>query len=172
MPLTNVARDATALPFVATLALLATLLVSAGCSQGLYRKDLVQPGSPEGKACLQRCELPKSQCRQRQQARETECGQIYAVAKAEYASCVKSGTAKCRAPYTCLGADLSICDQEYDDCFAACGGQIERRLQVAAADKTIVKSGAGAGSAATAETGENPGAGAAAGSRPAKMDPP
>jgi hypothetical protein len=168
MPLTTVARDATALPFVATLALLATLLVSAGCSQGLNRKDLVQPTSPEGQACLQRCELPKSQCRQRQQARENECGQIYAVAKSEYVSCVKSGTAKCRAPYTCLGADLSICDQEYDACFADCGNQIERRLQVAAADNTSVKTGAGTESTATAETGEKPGGEA----RPAKMDPP
>jgi hypothetical protein len=167
MPLTTAARAA-ALPFAATLALLAILLLSTGCSQGLYRKDLVQPTSPEGKACLQHCELPKAQCRQRQEAREKECAGIYAVAKADYESCVKSGTAKCRAPYTCLGADLGICDQEYDDCFAACGGRVERRLRTTAA----ANANATAERAAPAPTGGKPSAGAAAGSTPAKMDPP
>jgi hypothetical protein len=171
MPLTTATRDAAPL-LAATLALFATLLVSAGCSQGLYQKDLVQPTGPEGKTCLERCELPKTQCRQRQEARERECGEIYAVAKADYESCIKSGTAKCRAPYTCLGADLSICDQQYDDCFAACGGRVERRLRAPAVEQPEKKTGANTGSTAPASAGENPSAGATAGSTPAKMDPP
>lgn len=170
MSLTTAARAA-ALPFAATLAFLAVLLILAGCSQGLSRKDPVQPTGPEGKVCLQRCELPKTQCRQRQEAREKECGEIYAVARAEYDSCVKSGTANCRAPYTCLGADLSICDQEHDDCVAACIDQMARRLPAAATEKPT-KAGADTGGAAPAESGDGPSARAAAGSTPARMDPP
>ncbi len=172
MPLTTAARDAVALPFAATLALLSILLVAAGCGQGLYQRDLVRPTSPEGKACLQRCELPKTQCRQRQEAREKECGAIYAIAKADYESCVKSGAATCRAPYTCLGADLSICEQEYDDCFAACGGRVERRLWASAAERPAEKAGASAGSGSPIPSGQNSSVGTAVGSRPSTMDPP
>jgi hypothetical protein len=165
MSLTTAAR-------AASLAFLAVLLMSAGCSQGLSRTDPVQPASPQDKACLQRCELPRTQCRQRQEAREKECGEIYALARAEYDSCVKSGTARCKAPYTCLGADLSICDQEYDDCFAACRDQMARRTPAAATEKSAAKAGAGTGGAAPAESGDRPGADSATGSTPARMDPP
>jgi hypothetical protein len=172
MPPITAARAA-ASPIGATLLLLATLLGSVGCTQGLFHRYAIDPASPEGKTCVQKCELPKAQCRSRQESREKECGQIYAIAKSEFDLCVKSGAARCKAPYTCLGADLSICDQQYDDCFAACGGRIEQRLR-AAGDRDGGQSAATA--AATASVGGNPGTASAAAptpkTAPAKMDPP
>jgi hypothetical protein len=166
MPPITAARAA-ASPIGATLLLLTTLLGSAGCTQGLFHRYAIDPASPEGKTCVQKCELPKAQCRSRQEAREKECGQIYAIAKSEFDLCVKSGAARCKAPYTCLGADLSICDQQYDDCFAACGGRIERRLRASGGDQ---------GDKQSAATGSNSGAEHAAapapGIAPSKMDPP
>ncbi len=168
MPQTAAARDAVALPLAATLLLLAILLGSAGCTLGPAKPEPVSPTSPEGKACLQRCELPKTQCQQRQEARETECGAIYATARADYDLCIKSGSARCKAPYTCLGADLSICDQQYDDCFSDCAGRAERQQQPAGGGETASQAGATAEPEATGHTGGARGAGAI----PAKMDPP
>jgi hypothetical protein len=48
---------------------------------------------------------------------------------ADYDSCAGSGARNCVRPVTCLGPDMSICEQEYDICFTDCGGLVEKRLR-------------------------------------------
>ena len=145
---------AAARPMAATLLLLATLLGTAGCSQGLFQQDLVKPDGPEGKVCLERCELSRSQCQTRQKVRETQCQERFAAAQADYQDCIKSGSGNCRAPFACLGADMSICDQQYDDCFTACGGRVERRMRSIGASPTAA--GSDTPSASASAPGESP----------------
>ena len=116
-------------PMASTLLFLATLLGTVGCSQGLFQQDLIKPDSPEGRRCLETCERPRTQCQERQKVRETQCQERYSAAQSAYEDCTKSGIGNCRAPFSCLGADTSICDRQYDECFTACGGRIERRMR-------------------------------------------
>jgi hypothetical protein len=113
------------------LGVLAILTLLTGCSHGLYETRMIAPASSDGQPCLGRCDLAKTQCIQRQETRERACAQWYTEAKQEYDTCSAGGraAARCRAPVACLGADLGICDQEYEGCFTACGGQVERRLR-------------------------------------------
>lgn len=146
--------------------LIAALIALGGCSQGLYQRESVPPAGAQAKECLGRCDLIKTQCRQRQEARETECGAIYAVAKSEYDLCVQGGAGRCRAPYTCLGADMGICDREYDDCFTLCGGRIERRIQPFAPSRPGAPASAESGGAPAAGVGEQAARGQDFGSAP------
>lgn len=121
-------RASTRIGFFALLAVLLTALLG-GCAEQLYDRQLVQPTGADGKECVANCELPKEQCRQRQIAREDECNRYYTPAKADYDLCVRNGASNCTAPDTCLGADMDICDQQYDDCFQACGGRVEKKMR-------------------------------------------
>lgn len=105
------------------------VVVLNGCAEGLYDRQLVQPTDAQGRDCVAGCELPKSQCEQRQRAREEECQRFYAPAKADYDLCVRNGGANCSPPDTCLGPDMSICQVQYDDCFQACGGRVEKQMR-------------------------------------------
>ncbi|HYN79836.1 MAG TPA: hypothetical protein VES73_18800 [Lamprocystis sp. (in: g-proteobacteria)] len=127
MPLPHTARtsyrQARLLPVFAMLALL------VGCTQDLHKTEMIAPGQPDSATCLGRCDLLKTQCRQRQETRERACADWYAAAEQDYRQCRTSRAATCRTPTRCLGADLSICDQEYEGCFTACGGRVERRMR-------------------------------------------
>lgn len=133
MPLLHTARATRHLARLT--GVIAMLLLVTGCSRGLYTTRLVAPAQPpgqsEGPTCLAHCDLLKTQCRQRQETRERACGDWYAAARKDYDLC-RGGTAKggCRAPDTCLGADMGICDQQYEGCFTACGGRVERQLRL------------------------------------------
>jgi hypothetical protein len=105
------------------------IAVLSGCSPSVYETRLIPPGEPEGQACLARCDLLKTQCRQRQETRRSECQTRYAAAKSDYQMCLSNRARNCRAPDTCLAPDLSICDQQYEACFANCGGRVERELR-------------------------------------------
>jgi len=109
------------------LGLVALLALLAGCSLG---RDSPQPHIPTGQAgqtCSARCDLQKTQCQQRQQVREQGCNQHYTSALADYALCVKERARNCRAPYTCLGADLEICERQYQPCLTTCTERSERQ---------------------------------------------
>ena len=127
MPLPHTARaiyrQARLLGVVAMLGLL------VGCSQGLRETQLIGPAQPESQSCLGRCDLLKTQCRQRQETRERACAEWVAAAQHDYDLCRTGKAGHCRAPTSCLGADFGICDQEYEGCFTSCGGRVERRLR-------------------------------------------
>jgi hypothetical protein len=106
---------------------LAATLV-AGCADGLYQRTLIPPTDPQAQECLGRCERLRENCRERQVYRERECEARFSAARADYDLCTAKGAGKCAAPEKCLGADTSICAQEHQDCFAACGGRVEKRF--------------------------------------------
>lgn len=106
---------------------LSTLLV-IGCSNGLFAQRPSKPAQPVNQACAQSCELLKTQCQQRQEYRERECGTQYAAARKDYDQCRGSNAGHCKAPDTCLGADMSICDRELADCVRACGNRAEPQI--------------------------------------------
>jgi hypothetical protein len=114
-----------ALPLAAVLA--AGLI--AGCADRLYEQKLINPEGSSNQACLDRCARLRDECEARQTMREQECADRVAVAKADHGSCSGGGAGPCAAPESCLGADMRICQSQHEDCFTACGGQVERRLR-------------------------------------------
>ncbi len=105
------------------------VMLLGACTPKLYETRLIPATGPEAETCLQHCELPKTQCQQRQETRERSCEERYTAARADYDVCIANKSPNCRAPVGCLGVDLSICDRQYTDCFADCGGRIEKRLR-------------------------------------------
>ncbi len=96
-----------------------------GCGHWPFEKQSSSPAQPASQDCRAHCDLQKTQCQQRQQTREQGCAQHYTSDKVNYDLCVKAGNHNCRAPYTCLGADLGICQQEYEPCLSACSAYRE-----------------------------------------------
>ncbi len=127
----------------------ALLALVVGCSQGLYEKRLIAPDASQGQTCRNRCELLKTQCRQRQDTRERACRDWHAEAKADSDLCRGGGSANCRPPETCLGADMTICDRQYEDCFITCGGRIEKRIKISPDTKSKTETAAAGKAAAT-----------------------
>lgn len=101
-----------------------------GCAGGLHEQKLIQPEGPSSHACLARCDRLKDECEARQNLREDECAARLAAAKSDYELCVAGGSPRCRQPESCLGADMSICERQYDECFTACGGRVEKLLRL------------------------------------------
>lgn len=100
-----------------------------GCAGSLHEQKLIQPEGASSQACLARCDRLKDECEARQNLREQECAARVAVAKADYEVCVVSGSTPCSQPESCLGADMSICQGHYEECFTACGGRVESQLR-------------------------------------------
>ena len=110
--------------------------VLAGCAIGPNKRTLIPPSTSEGQACLPKCDLIRTQCEGRQQGREQECLQRYATAKSEYDLCIQSGSESCKEPEPCTGADMGICRIEYDECFTACGGRVEKGFAMTPSGRT------------------------------------
>lgn len=109
-------------------ALLAIGLV-AGCADWFYERRSIPPEGTSSQACLERCARLLGECEARQTLREEECAARVSAAKAHGEACLRSGSAPCPPPGSCLGADMSICRQQSEECILACGGRVERRLR-------------------------------------------
>lgn len=96
----------------------------AGCSH--LQRGKPESSGPEFQARQERCKLAKKQCQLRQETREQDCTADYALVKSDYDQCVKNNTCKCRAPIGCLGADMGICDQQFESCMAECGRSLSQ----------------------------------------------
>lgn len=91
----------------------------AGCSH--WPSGKTESGDQAAQVRLERCKLAKKQCQQRQETREQDCAADYKLVKSDYDQCSKKGTCQCRAPIACLGADLGICDRQFESCMSECG---------------------------------------------------
>jgi hypothetical protein len=103
--------------------------VIAGCADRLYEQRLIQPEGTTSQSCLDRCARLQEECEARQTVREQECGERAAASEGDKASCSGGGSGPCPPPESCLGADMSICQRQYEECFSDCGGRVERRLR-------------------------------------------
>lgn len=123
--------------------------LTTGCADALYERRLIQPTTPDGESCLPKCDLIRSQCEGRQAGREQECGERYAVSKSHYDLCAQTDAKDCKDPDPCPGADMGICQTQYEECFTECGGRVERSLadplQPRTADPTSADATSGAG---------------------------
>ncbi|MFD2110487.1 hypothetical protein [Thiorhodococcus fuscus] len=94
-----------------------TLIAITGCQS--------QPSTPTVKnaasACMERCELAQSQCAARQELREQEC-QTHVLSPTVTSDNACQGTAygRCLEPVDCLGADMGICETQYQECARTC----------------------------------------------------
>ncbi|WP_295458454.1 hypothetical protein [uncultured Thiodictyon sp.] len=113
------------IPAIGAVAMVALL---AGCTGDV---PLLRAGGPGDQHCRDECNVLKTQCQQRQQNRELGCAAGLKVAAADGGQCRKPGVRNCGEPYTCLGADMSICQREYLPCAKACGGSGEPRPNAA-----------------------------------------
>lgn len=134
--------------------------LAAGCTPGLFATPTPRPSAPPAESCVARCGLQKSQCQARQETREQGCKENFARGQADYDLCrAARQSRKCLPPVTCLGADMRICDRQFEPCIADCGGPRNRPSAVADSDTTAPELvadaaavAAGAGTAAPAGT--------------------
>lgn len=101
----------------------------ASCADRLYEQRLIQPEGTSGQSCLDRCARFQEECEARQTVREQECAERVAASEGDRGSCADKGSGPCPPPESCLGADMSICQRQYEECFSDCGGRVERRLR-------------------------------------------
>jgi hypothetical protein len=112
------------------------ILASTGCANRLQERQLLPPTDPQAQACLASCELSRTQCDGRQRARETECRTQYERLTADLDACLATPGALCLRPDSCVGADMSICTIQYEECVVGCGGTVETRFSITGAPST------------------------------------
>ncbi|MFO1152648.1 MAG: hypothetical protein U1E42_03125 [Rhodospirillales bacterium] len=100
------------------------VLIAAGCTPVRY--EYTEPATAEGRTCTDRCAGPRQTCESRVQIMAQKCHANYQVQMAQYSMCKQSGRRLlCLAPDACPEPDDSQCILDFNDCFAACGGQIK-----------------------------------------------
>lgn len=110
-------------------ALLAIGLIT-GCADRFHERRLIQPEGAGSQACLERCARLQGECEARQDHREKDCAERVSAANADQDTCRSGAAGPCVTGGSCLGADVSICKQQYEECFSACGGRVEQRLRL------------------------------------------
>lgn len=123
-PRRNAMFPMTQIPKRIQIPILSALLLAValgGCVASIPGLD-GQRASPEvtPSACLEACALAKAQCEQRQQLREIECVKQQQQLRANYEDCLASGSAVCLRPDRCIGADLRLCEHQWQQCRERC----------------------------------------------------
>ena len=93
-----------------------------------------QPAFAPDTACVDRCNLLKTQCEQRQQAREQFCQDQSAQFQPRPDHCDNMPRGHCVQPIECLGADLGLCRSAHEDCLMACRQPSSPPLKAAKTD--------------------------------------
>jgi hypothetical protein len=101
--------------------------VLAGCGPQIVY-DYAPPQTPEGRACAIQCHSSAALCRQMQQNTYQQCQNTYNLMLQNYNACRENGGKHCSMPSICSSPSTSICDQNYRECFAACGGKVTSRV--------------------------------------------
>ena len=107
--------------------LLALLLALTGCGPRIVY-DLTPPETPEGRACTVQCQSSAALCRQMQQNVDQQCQNNYTLMLQNYQACRDSGSDRCVLPSSCTSGSTAVCDQNFRECFAACGGTVTARV--------------------------------------------
>lgn len=98
----------------------------AGCGPQIVY-DFVPPESSEGRICTSQCQNAATNCRQMKQIVNQQCQNNYSAMQQNYNACKESGAKHCVSPTPCPYNSTSECDQNYRECFAACGGTVIAR---------------------------------------------
>jgi hypothetical protein len=111
-------------------------IAAAGCTNQLQERIVIPPTDPQAQACVASCELSRSQCEQRQRAREDECRMYFEQLSADYDACLATPGALCVRPETCPTADMTICTIQHEECIVGCGGSVEKPFSLLRAPAT------------------------------------
>ncbi len=144
--------------------------LAIGCTTDVFRTTTTRPVAPPAESCVARCNLQKSQCQARQETREKGCQDNLARGKADYEQCRTAAIRQCLPPVTCLGADMSICDRQYEPCIADCGGPRDRNPAGADAARATEPEAVADSAVVTAGTGAAPPPGAVQTALPRKTN--
>jgi hypothetical protein len=104
--------------------LLASVLIGCG-PQIVY--DYLPPESEVGRACTAQCQIGANNCRQMKQMANQQCQNNYNAMQQNYNACKATGAKHCVGPTPCPYSSTSECDQNYRECFSACGGTVIAR---------------------------------------------
>lgn len=107
--------------------LLMVMIGLAGCGPQIVY-DFIPPESDAGRICAAQCQSTATSCRQMKQMVNQQCQNNYNAMQQNYNACKESGAKHCVGPTPCPFNSSSECDQNYRECFAACGGQVIARV--------------------------------------------
>lgn len=102
------------------------IVLLAACASG--PKEYLEPTGGEAEACLQYCQVERSDCREAAREQHLECEARYRYHYREWRYCVSQrGERACvsRKPFACPAPRYRSCSVNYDRCFIGCGGQID-----------------------------------------------
>jgi hypothetical protein len=102
------------------------LAMVAGCGPQIVY-DYVPPESNEGRICAAQCQNTATNCRQMKQMVNQQCQNNYSTMLQNYNACREAGAKHCIGPTPCPYNGTTECDQNYRECFAACGGTVTAR---------------------------------------------
>jgi hypothetical protein len=102
------------------------LMVVSGCGPQIVY-DYVPPDTNEGRVCAAQCQSTATNCRQMKQMVSQQCQNNYNAMLQNYNACREVGAKHCVGPTPCPYSSTSECDQNYRECFAACGGTVVAR---------------------------------------------
>lgn len=111
---------------------LAIALLLAGCASQPVDYKLVPPTTPEGEACVAKCDEQRKSCNESLQNQFEVCQTQYREDMSIYTRCRNSSLGpapgsqfSCNIPRACQLPSGESCDEAYRACFKACGGTVE-----------------------------------------------
>jgi len=84
------------------------------------RPPVLLPIAALDATCVSRCARAQTQCEKRQQLRETECQQQFSPTQTQHNDCIANQQPGCLQAVACLGADLSLCKTQHQECLRTC----------------------------------------------------
>jgi hypothetical protein len=106
------------------------ILIFSGCANQFEERRLIAPEDPQAQSCVAECDRKQQQCEQRQGLREEECRSHYDRLTSDLDACLATPGALCVRPDSCIGADMTVCKIQYEECIVACGGRVETRYSI------------------------------------------
>ena len=108
-------------------------LTLAGCAAESANYKLVPPTTPEGEACVAKCDAQRRSCNESLQNEFEVCHTQYREAMSIYTRCRNSSLGpapgsqfSCTLPRPCQLPSAESCDEAYRACFQTCGGKVEQ----------------------------------------------
>lgn len=114
-------------------ALVLAALLLGGCGPS-YTYRYSPPPSAHGIHCIDSCQMERNHCKQMARLEENSQRALYQAELRSYQYCQDSKTKKdarhrCHYPSYPYSSGASYsCDRDYDSCYLACGGTIQRIL--------------------------------------------
>ncbi|EXJ16790.1 hypothetical protein [Imhoffiella purpurea] len=107
----------------------------AGCQLLPSKADAAKAAPDLDPDCIERCELARVQCEQRQELREQECQAHIESLTPATEDCERNSYGRCLDPVPCLGAEMHICKVQHDQCVRTCAPEEAEKPALKVIDK-------------------------------------